>query len=121
MASCMRYDLFYNYMVKVDELKRQDKLDAELSKNKFKMGDINEDISVLQENFERFQPIKVQSKLCSLVCLVMMVYIAWKYAIVVLFGFMFVQIFTNVTNARIENRDEDLAQKVNMLQSKSQQ
>ena len=50
-----------------------------------------------------------------------MFYIAWKYALVVLFGFGFVQVFTNITNARIGSRDEDLAQKVNMLESKSKQ
>lgn len=120
MAASMRYDLYYNYQVKVHEFKKLETLDVKKSQENFKMGEIDEDIKVLTENVEEIRPMKVQSKLCALTCLVMMFYIAWKYTLTVLALFIVVQLFTNITNGKIETRDEKLTQRVKLLNVKSQ-
>ena len=120
MAANMRYDLYYNYQVKVHEFKKLETLDVKKSQENFKMGEIDEDIKVLTENVEEIRPMKVQSKLCALTCLVMMFYIAWKYTLTVLALLVVVQLFTNITNGKIETRDEKLTQRVKLLNVKSQ-
>lgn len=69
------------------------------------MRKINEDIQILQDNFEIYKPMKSKCRIIILVCLSLMIYVSWKLSLVLFGGVIFITIYSKITERTLNKRN----------------
>ena len=117
-AAKMRYDLYYCYAKKCQVKDAKTEIDTEHSTDKFNMRLINEDIQILQDNFEIYTPLIIRCRIIIFCCLGLMIYASWKLTLVTLssvFLIMLYSVFTGKTNNKRNSLVKQLKIELNQL------
>jgi ABC-type transport system involved in cytochrome bd biosynthesis fused ATPase/permease subunit len=101
----MRYDLYHCYAIKCSGHDGKLDVDTEFSLNHFDMRKINEDIQILQDNFEYYEPLRTKCKIVVSFCLLFMVYVSWKLTLATFGGVIVIVLYTAITERGLKKRD----------------